>query len=67
MLIGGGQEGGLRSGTESTLLIAALGEASRVYTAENKRLLLHMLQLKLRLVEVLIAAFGTPENVSFPG
>lgn len=64
MLIGGGQEGGLRSGTESTLLVAAMGEAARVYNRESKTLLLHMLTLKLRLVEGLIAAFGPPEQGS---
>lgn len=60
MLIGGGQENGIRSGTESTILIAGLGEASRLYSCESKSLLLHMLRLKLRLVEGLIAAFGSP-------
>ena len=53
MLWGGGQEGGIRSGTESVLLIAGFGEACRLARVEAKDLLLHMLTLKYQLIESL--------------
>ena len=49
-LYGGGQEGGLRAGTENVLLIAALGEASRIAHEEESDTLLHLLALKRRLI-----------------
>ena len=48
MLVGGGQERGLRAGTENVALIAGLGEASRLAREEADALLLHMLTLKVR-------------------
>ena len=59
MLVGGGQEGGLRGGTESSLLIAALGEAARVSTTE-RLLPVQLLRKKCRLVSQLRETF---ENV----
>ena len=48
LLYGGGQEESLRSGTENTLGILALGEAIRTYEAESNA---RMRALKLRLLE----------------
>ena len=48
LLYGGGQEESLRSGTENTLGILALGEAIRTYDAESNA---RMRALKLRLLE----------------
>jgi cysteine sulfinate desulfinase/cysteine desulfurase-like protein len=53
MLIGGGQERGLRAGTENVLLAVALGEASRIAHEEADELLIHMLTLKFRLMKLL--------------
>lgn len=53
MLIGGGQERGLRAGTENVLLTVALGEASRIAHEEADDLLIHMLSLKFRLMKLL--------------
>jgi cysteine desulfurase len=57
LLVGGGQEGSLRGGTESTLLIAALGAAAEVAIAEQRSLPLKMLRHKLRLVTGLTRIF----------
>lgn len=62
MLIGGGQERGIRSGTESTLLISALGEAARIAHEEKKTLPLRLLSLKLYLVSKLKQVFGSLKN-----
>lgn len=68
MLIGGGQEQGIRSGTESTLLIAALGEASSLALRKLRKNIIHMLQMKLRLVSGLRAAFAAhPTLIRFNG
>ncbi len=56
-LIGGGQEGGMRAGTENVMFAVALGEASRIAKDESAELLLHMLTLKQRLV------FGLKEGM----
>jgi len=57
MLYGGGQERGRRAGTENVMLIAALGEASRLARVEAKALVSHMLTMKTRLLRGLIEAF----------
>lgn len=53
LLVGGGQEMGLRGGTENVLLIAAIGEAARLARVDAVDNLFHMLQLKKRLIEAL--------------
>jgi len=58
LLIGGGQERGRRSGTENVLLIAALGEASRIAKQEGSLTLVRMLTLKQRLIKQLLAALA---------
>ena len=58
MLFGGGQEGGRRAGTENVAYIAGLGEAARLARDEAGALLLHMLTLKLRLLDGLQRAFA---------
>lgn len=58
LLIGGGQERGRRSGTENVLLIAALGEASRIAKEEGSQTLLRMLTLKQRIIKQLLAALA---------
>ena len=68
MLIGGGQEFGLRGGTESTVLIAALGEASNLAVRRLRKNIIHMLQMKLRLVSGLKSAFAAhPACIRFNG
>ncbi|WP_147531649.1 cysteine desulfurase family protein [Bacillus marasmi] len=77
--LGGGQENGLRSGTESTPLIAGFGEAVRL-TFENRfEDQLHMLKLRDYCIKALLAGipdvvinsskFGAPHivNFSLPG
>ena len=58
LLFGGGQEGGMRGGTENVLLIVALGEACRIARQEAKETLLHMLTLKHRLLHALTVGLG---------
>jgi len=63
MLVGGGQERGVRSGTENVALAVGLGEASRLALEECSALLLHLLSLKLRLVAALVEGFASPAEV----
>lgn len=49
-LWGGGQEKGLRAGTENVALIAGLAKASELVLKEQDELMLHMLKHKLRLL-----------------
>jgi len=58
MLFGGGQESGLRAGSENVLLIVGLGEACRIARLEARDTLLHMLTLKLRFLQALTAGLG---------
>ncbi len=58
MLVGGGQENGMRAGTENVPYAVALGEAARIVTLEQNELLIHMLSMKLRLLQKLQDAFG---------
>ena len=51
LLSGGGQEHGRRAGTENVILIAALGEASRIALEEEKELIRHMIRMKRRLLD----------------
>ncbi len=77
-LLGGGQEGALRSGTENTLGILAFAEAARAYLADHAQNLEHMRvmleQLRHALLEIPGAVCITPErcaphilNIAFPG
>jgi len=50
MLVGGGQERGIRAGTENVLLIAGMGEACRIAYDESDLLLAHSLTLKHQLM-----------------
>ena len=67
LLSGGGQEFGLRAGTENVLLIVALGEAARLADDEQKQILNHMLILKKKLIISLIANCGTLLSHRFNG
>jgi cysteine desulfurase len=49
-LYGGGQEKGLRAGTENISLIAGLAKASELVLKEQDELILHMLKHKLRIL-----------------
>ena len=62
MLIGGGQEYGLRAGTENVAFIVALGAASQLALDEADELLLHMLTLKQRIIAGLKAIFPVDNN-----
>ena len=53
MIVGGGQEGGLRSGTEPTAQIAALAAAARLGREELEENLRHMAQLKQYAIDTL--------------
>ena len=61
-----GQEGGARAGTECVPLIAGLGAAAAVVTAELPALAAHMRALRARLHAALAAALGA-ENVRVNG
>ena len=65
LLIGGGQEMGLRAGTENVLLIAAIGEAARLARVDAVDNLFHMLQLKKRLIEALQSSLDSMGRASF--
>ena len=54
LLHGGGQEGGRRAGTESVVLLAALGEASRIARAEGAALRAHMQSTRDLLSKLLV-------------
>eukprot|EP01041_Mallomonas_annulata_P011804 gene11804-24727_t len=51
MMIGGSQEGGMRAGTESVILIAGLGEASRLAEIEAAEVQSHMMFLRQRIID----------------
>lgn len=53
-IFGGGQESGLRSGTESTPLIAAFGEAVRITFANFEKDVLHMSELRNYCIDRLV-------------
>eukprot|EP00600_Ochromonadales_sp_CCMP1393_P012587 CAMPEP_0175012078 /NCGR_PEP_ID=MMETSP0005-20121125/9089_1 /TAXON_ID=420556 /ORGANISM="Ochromonas sp., Strain CCMP1393" /LENGTH=641 /DNA_ID=CAMNT_0016268235 /DNA_START=37 /DNA_END=1962 /DNA_ORIENTATION=- len=61
MLVGGGQERGVRGGTENVGLVCGLGEASRLAYTEASELLLHFLVLKLQLVTSLVEGFSAQQ------
>ena len=53
LILGGGQEGGMRSGTENVPAIAAFGEAVRVYSAEREARYIKVSDLSEYLLEKL--------------
>lgn len=77
--LGGGQERGLRSGTESIPLIAGFGEAARITFANMARDVLHMKELRDYCIDAIVERipqavmnsnkFGSPHivNFSLPG
>eukprot|EP01035_Chromulina_nebulosa_P017588 gene17588-23158_t len=65
MLIGGGQERGIRAGTENILLNVGLGEACRIAYNEADDILLHLLTLKQSLISKLISSFKYKNINSF--
>jgi cysteine desulfurase len=79
ILFGGGQERGLRSGTESSPLIAAFGEAARLTFANLKQDIAHMTRLrdyclqaiaeKIPMAVINSSRQGAPHivNISLPG
>ena len=80
LLLGGGQESGLRSGTESLPLIAAFGEAAHLGFAEMPETLERMRSIRLHAIERLceenpeLVINGVPEcsaphvlSISMPG
>jgi len=58
LLHGGGQERGARAGTESVLLIAGLGAAAKLVTAEQQLLTAHLRATRDVLQRRLVEAFG---------
>lgn len=52
MLIGGGQERGLRAGTECVPQIVALGQASAMVEQELSQLIIHYVTLKHAFIKV---------------
>jgi cysteine sulfinate desulfinase/cysteine desulfurase-like protein len=68
LLSGGGQEHGRRAGTENVILIAALGEASRIALEEEKELTRHMIRMKRRLldnIERCVRAYSNKVRISY--
>lgn len=63
---GGGQEGGRRAGTESVVLIAALGKACEIARSELEPMQAHMRACSDRLRLNLIGALGE-DNVRING
>lgn len=53
ILLGGGQEGGMRSGTENVPGIAGFGEAVRIASAEIRQRYNHLSELKAYLISLL--------------
>ena len=64
LLHGGGQEMGIRCGTENVLLLAGLKMASDIAQNETRRLCIYMLQCKLLFITKLRAAMSHQEVVN---
>lgn len=62
MLHGGGQESGRRAGTESVVLLSALGEAARIARVEATPLRAHMAKTRDLLKQLLVD--GLPEGAT---
>ncbi|XP_072540191.1 selenocysteine lyase-like isoform X2 [Salminus brasiliensis] len=70
LLFGGGQERNFRPGTENTAMIAGLGKAAELVTANLAEHETHLLDIRLYLEQRLLAVFGTEKisfNSHFPG
>ncbi|XP_066522035.1 selenocysteine lyase [Hoplias malabaricus] len=70
MLFGGGQERNFRPGTENTAMIAGLGKAAELVTANLAEYEACLLKIKLYLEQKLLAVFGKDKirfNSHFPG
>lgn len=52
-IVGGGQERGLRSGTENTLGIYAFGNAAALYLAHREESVAHMAELRRQMLDLL--------------
>lgn len=65
-LLGGGQESGRRAGTESVLLLVALGEAARIAKEEFSIITAHMRATREHLRALLVSGLGE-ENVRLNG
>jgi cysteine sulfinate desulfinase/cysteine desulfurase-like protein len=66
VLHGGKQERGWRSGTENTLLIAALGAACRLAASERQALSDHLWSARSRLLAGLVTHLGS-SNIRING
>ena len=66
MLFGGGQEGGLRAGTEAVPSVVALGAAAAIWTREGAAIAAHSAAMRDRLRRRLEAALG-PERCAVNG
>ncbi|XP_076846611.1 selenocysteine lyase [Brachyhypopomus gauderio] len=70
LLCGGGQERGFRPGTENTPMIAGLGKAAELVSANLAEYEAHLLDIRLYLEQRLLAVFGEEKirfNSHFPG
>lgn len=70
LLFGGGQERNFRPGTENTPMIAGLGKAAELVTANLAVHEAHLLDIRLYLEQRLLAVFGEEKlhfNSHFPG
>jgi len=65
LIHGGGQEGGRRAGTENVLLMAGLGEASRIALTEAAEMMVHLLSLKKYFIDTLRDAVSNSYGVDF--
>ncbi len=58
LLIGGGQEAGLRSGTENVMMAVGMGAAAQIVASELEITALHMRNMRDRLATKLLTALG---------
>ena len=66
MIFGGGQENGLRSGTENVIGIAGFGEAAKVGSAELMKNLAKFAELRAYFTERSAALFGDTVRINEP-
>ncbi len=65
LLHGGGQESGIRSGTENVIGIKALSEAVKIWNENRDTFINHLIKLKNTFVELLKKEFPGEEIVSY--